>query len=228
MNDYVVVIPTRNRYLDCLRAVRSALGQKQPPDEVIVVDDASTDRRYEWLAEIVNDARLTMIRRPVCSQEEQLAGFAVGAVRNTALDVIYRGSGPDWVAFLDDDDEWLPTKMATQFGAAAAFKNAQVFCTNAINRRPDGRLDGTHHPRQGRQLAHDCCDVTACLAEFNPVINSSAILRARLACELGQQNPSGFGEDYDYWRRAGRRSPVIRLHESLVYYTVGNAKEYVL
>lgn len=228
MNDYVVVIPTRNRYLDCLRAIRSALGQTQPPAEVIVVDDASTDRRYEWLAEIVNDARVTVIRRPVCSQEEQLAGFAVGSVRNTALDAINRTSGWDWVAFLDDDDEWFPTKMATQFAAAAAFKNAQVLCTNAINRLPDGRHDGTHHPRQGRQLAHDCCDVTACLAEFNPVINSSAILRASLARDLGRQSPSGFGEDYDYWRRAGRRSPVIRLHESLVYYTVGNAKEYAL
>jgi len=228
MHDYTVIIPTRNRYIECLRAIRSALGQTQPPAEVLVVDDASTDRRYEWLAEIVNDPRVTVIRRPVSSQEEQMAGFAVGTVRNTALEQIAKTSVAGWVAFLDDDDEWLPAKMATQFAAAGYFKDVDVFCTNAINRQPDGRHDGTHHPRQGRQLAHGCYDVTACLSEFNPVINSSAILRTSLARKLGRQAPSGFGEDYDYWRRAAKCSPVIRLHESLVYYTVGNAKEYAL
>ena len=51
MNDYVVVIPTRNRYRLCLRAIRSALTQTVPPAEVFVVNDASEDPRYQWLDE---------------------------------------------------------------------------------------------------------------------------------------------------------------------------------
>ena len=47
MSDYVVVIPTRNRYRLCLRAIRSALTQTVPPAEVFVVDDASDDPRYQ-------------------------------------------------------------------------------------------------------------------------------------------------------------------------------------
>ena len=46
MSDYVVVIPTRNRYRLGLRAIRSALTQTDVPAEVFVVDDASDDPRY--------------------------------------------------------------------------------------------------------------------------------------------------------------------------------------
>ena len=226
--DYVVVIPTRNRYQDCLRAIRSVLAQTLPPAEILVVDDASTDPRYEWLEEIVNDARVTVIRRPVCSREQMKCGFAVGAVRNTALVKLARIALPGWVAFLDDDDEWMPTKMAAQAAAAAYFKDVDVFCGNAFNRQPSGLVCGLHHPPHGRQLANNCHDVTHVLRERNPVINSTAIVRASVARELGKQMPAGFGEDYDYWKRAAILSPVIRLDDALIFYTVGNEKEYEL
>ncbi len=143
MKDYVVVVPTRNRWQTLLRAVRSAFLQTVAPTEVFVVDDASTDERYRWLDELVDDARLTILRRPVSSRDEHGAGFAVGTVRNTALSHIRRIGFDGWIAFLDDDDEWMPDKLARQFEAAEKFDGHRAICTNALNRSADGIVTGS-------------------------------------------------------------------------------------
>lgn len=228
MKDYVVVTPTRNRWQTLLRAVRSALGQTVPPTEVFVVDDASTDERYRWLDDLVDDARLTILRREVSSRDAHGVGFAVGAVRNVALQHIRRIGFEGWIAFLDDDDEWLPEKMARQFEAAEKYDSHRAICTNALNRNADGVITGFHHPDHGRQLDGPLWDVTGIVRTLNPVINSSAIVHTDIANRLGDQQATGFGEDWDYWRRAAVLTPILRIDEPLVFYTVGNAKEYDL
>jgi glycosyltransferase involved in cell wall biosynthesis len=228
MRDYVVVIPTRNRYESVLRAIRSVQAQTAPPTEIHVVDDASTDRRYQWLEEIVDDARVTLHRRAVSSREEHAAGFAVGAVRNTALREILRVGFDGWIAFLDDDDEWMPEKMARQFEAAFTYDDYRVVCTNALNRDHSGTICGFHHPDHGRQLLGTFWDVTGLVRTLNPVINSTAIVHTDVAEVLGDQWPAGYGEDWDYWRRAAVLSPILRVDEPLAFYTVGNLKEYTL
>lgn len=226
--DYVVVIPSRNRYELLLRAVRSAFAQTVAPLEVVVIDDASTDRRYEWVDEIVGNTRLTMLRQSICSQEATGAGFAVGHVRNQGLDYLKRIGFDGWIAFLDDDDEWMPGKLQAQLSAAKRYDEVWAFCSNAYNRNTSGLVCGYHHGPHGRQLSTGYHDVTQCLKEFNPVINSTAIVHTHVAAKLGHQMPAGFGEDFDYWRRASKLTPVIRLDEPLAFYTMGNAKEYRL
>ncbi len=226
MKNYVVVIPTRNRYELALRAIRSAFAQTLPPDEVFVVDDASTDRRYEWLAEIVGDARLTVFRRPVCSQTEHDTTYAIGAVRNVALQHVQRIGFLGWVAFLDDDDEWMPGKMARQFDALGGDGRFGVVCANAFNRSPDGVVSGYHHETHGSPVADGTRDVTAVVRQFNPVVNSTAIVHTAILERLGLQQPAERWEDYDYWKRAAKLTGILRVEEPLIWYTVGNAKEY--
>lgn len=228
MRDYVVIIPTRNRYELCLRAIRSALAQTVPPSEVIVVDDASTDQRYEWLAEIANDARVVVLRDEVSSQDRTGSGFAVGSVRNRALAYIRRAQFAGWVAFLDDDDEWMPEKIETQSRAADIYRDVRLFCANAFNRTLTGIISGYHHGDHGRRLDNGCHDVTRCVREFNPVITSSAVIHTEVVAKLGNQQESGYGEDWDYWRRASVLTPIFRLDEPLLFYSVNNPKEYTL
>jgi glycosyltransferase involved in cell wall biosynthesis len=228
VTDYVAIIPTRNRYEDCLRATRSVLAQSVPPAEVIVVNDASTDPRYEWLQEIVNDARVVVLTSEVGSQAETGHGFAVGTVRNRGLAYVRRAMFEGWVAFLDDDDEWITDKMEAQFRAAGEYKNVLLFCANAYNRSPSGLISGYHHGDHGRVVSSRIHDVTDCLREFNPVINSTAMIRADLASRLGPQQAFGYGEDFDYWRRAAGYTSVLRIDEPLAFYTVNNPKEYRL
>jgi glycosyltransferase involved in cell wall biosynthesis len=228
VNDYVVVIPTRNRYRLCLRAIRSALTQTVPPAEVFVVDDASDDPRYQWLEEIVGSPRLTVLRRAVSSREETGAGFAVGTVRNDAIRHVLKIGFSGWVAFLDDDDEWLKTKAAVQFDAVGSNGRYGVLCSNAFNRDPAGVVSGYHHEKQGVHITDTTRDVTAICRAMNPVINSTAMIHTKIVERLGDQQPAGFGEDWDYWQRASRLTGIMRVEEPLAWYTVGNQKEYTL
>jgi glycosyltransferase involved in cell wall biosynthesis len=91
-----VVIPTYNRAELVLRAVRSALRAMAPGDEVVVVDDGSTDATGDRLAEIDGPIRY-------CRTERSGAGRA----RNLGV----RMAAHDWIAFLDSDDEWLPDHL---------------------------------------------------------------------------------------------------------------------
>ncbi|MBK7891747.1 MAG: glycosyltransferase family 2 protein [Bdellovibrionales bacterium] len=89
-----VIVPTYNLE-DCLAAcLESVLGQTSPADEIIVVDDGSTDRTVE-IAESY----------PVKVLRQKNSGPA--AARNRGV----REARGEWVAFLDGDDEWMPTKI---------------------------------------------------------------------------------------------------------------------
>jgi glycosyltransferase involved in cell wall biosynthesis len=106
-----VVIPTRGRPPLVTRAVRSALGQTFRDIEVLVVVDGPDEPTHAALAG-VDDPRLRVVGLPA-------QGGAPNA-RNSGV----RAARGRWVAFLDDDDEWLPEKLSVQHdlarGAAAA------------------------------------------------------------------------------------------------------------
>lgn len=92
-----VVIPTYNRAATVGAAIRSVLAQDSPPDEIIVVDDGSTDRTEEVLAEF-GDA-LQVLRKP---------NGGVSSARNAGV----RLARSEWIAFLDSDDVWMHGKLA--------------------------------------------------------------------------------------------------------------------
>ncbi len=100
-----VVIPTRNRPSLILRSVESALAQTLKPIEIIVVIDGSDDLTVQKLSEI-SDSRLRVI------QHTKSKGAA--AARNSGV----LAATADWIAFLDDDDEWLPQKLELQLEIA--------------------------------------------------------------------------------------------------------------
>jgi glycosyltransferase involved in cell wall biosynthesis len=98
-----VVIPVHNRADLVSRAIRSVLDQTRPPEEVIVVDDGSTDATPEILATFGSDIRVLRHDRP----RER------GAARNAGA----RSARGEMLAFLDSDDEWKPDKLARQLRA---------------------------------------------------------------------------------------------------------------
>jgi glycosyltransferase involved in cell wall biosynthesis len=99
-----VVIPLYNRREEIGRAVASALRQSRAPDEIVVVDDASSDDSAECVAAL-RDGRVRLVRH------ERNRGAA--AARNTGI-AAARG---DWIALLDSDDEWNEHKLALQEAA---------------------------------------------------------------------------------------------------------------
>lgn len=108
------LIPTYNRSAQVVRAIDSALAQTMPVDEIIVVDDGSTDDT----AELIRCRYGTKVR--LFRQENKGAA----AARNHGL----REARGEWIAFLDSDDSWSPTKIERQFEALAAFSSEHGVC----------------------------------------------------------------------------------------------------
>src|SRR4051812_33536788 len=100
-----VVIPTRGRPDWAPRAVDQALSQTLRTIEVLVVVDGPDPATVEALARI-GDPRLRVIELPESG--------GAPAARNVGV----RHARADWVALLDDDDGWLPTKLAAQLELA--------------------------------------------------------------------------------------------------------------
>lgn len=96
-----VIIPTYNRANLIGRAIQSALNQTYRNIEIIVVDDASNDNTEEIVTKFHN-INVVYIRHN-CNK-------GGGAARNTGI----KASNGQFIAFLDDDDEWLNDKLEKQ------------------------------------------------------------------------------------------------------------------
>ena len=97
-----VVLPSWNAATTIERALASVLDERRVPLEVVVVDDASTDRTADIVHTVADrDPRVTLIGLP--------ANDGVSNARNRGL-AVARG---EWLAFLDADDRLLPSAIAT-------------------------------------------------------------------------------------------------------------------
>lgn len=128
------IIPTYNRRSYIARAIDSILAQTVPVDEILVVDDGSTDGTAEFLAERYG-ARVRIIRQ---------ANTGVSGARKQGI----QHANGDWIAFLDSDDEWMSGRNARLLEAATRvgddvawiFGNMQVITDQAA----DTTLFGEH------------------------------------------------------------------------------------
>ncbi|KAA2234782.1 glycosyltransferase family 2 protein [Salinarimonas soli] len=122
-----VIIPAYNRAPSLRRAVQSVLDQTHAAWDLLIVDDGSTDRPDEAIAEF-RDPRISIIRHGT--------NRGVSAARNTGI-AAARGR---FVAFLDSDDVWLPQKLERQVAAVLAAPDPDgVFCVAwTIVVRPGG------------------------------------------------------------------------------------------
>ena len=114
-----VVIPTLQRPTLLLRAIDSVLRQTHQETEIIVVVDRP-DPDTDAAVRSVNDPRLRIVVNP--------HPLTAAAARNVGAD---HATG-EWIAFLDDDDEWLPNKLERQIAFASGRPPALVSCLSRI------------------------------------------------------------------------------------------------
>lgn len=112
-----VVIPTRNRPELVARAVRSVLDQTFTDLEVVVIIDGP-DEATKASLNAITDSRLRICMYPTSSGGAQARNLGVQNAR------------ADWIAFLDDDDQWLPQKLTIQmkFVAGRSDESLCVAC----------------------------------------------------------------------------------------------------
>lgn len=196
-----VVMATYERRDACRRAIHSVLAQDPSPREVLVSDDGSTEGTREMLEQwACEEPRLRVLPH---------AGHlgTPAPHRNRGI----QAATGDWVAFLDDDDEWLPGKLAAQLPYLK--QGYDVIATNAI------RSSGTPYFPDAPEAVFPSRGL---ILHTNPVIISSAIVRRDLLLRVGgleEERWVGAIADYALWLAAsdhGARFAI--LGEPLVRY----------
>ena len=104
-----VIVTVYNRFEMTKRAVESVLAQTCPVSEVLLIDDGSFDGTSKLLSRYVEQNHMWRDRVRYLHQENQ----GPGAVRNQGI----AAASGDWLAFIDNDDLWLPQKLEWQFRA---------------------------------------------------------------------------------------------------------------
>lgn len=121
-----VIVPTCGRPSLVLRAVKSALIQTLADIEVVVVIDGPDHDTAAALATIT-DSRVSMV------------GLSMSVGGSEARNIGIRRSRGEFIALLDDDDEWLPSKLSRQLDVARKSKKLfPVVTCRLIARRPIG------------------------------------------------------------------------------------------
>ncbi len=194
-----VVIPTFNRSRLLERALRS-VGLQRPrrPAQVIVVDDASTDDTAE-VAEAFGAELITHRHR-----------LGAAAAYETGL----RAARHEWVALLDDDDEWLPHHLDTLWSLSPG--NVLV-ASSCIECSPASTQRRFHGPLTEAPTAID--SPASLLHPENPIPSSAAMFRRDSAIAVG-----GFRdvlcEDLDLWcRLVGRGRATLTPRVGMLYHT---------
>jgi len=203
--DVDVVIPVRDGARFLPACLDSVVGQTCPPRAIIVVDDGSTDATPQILAEY---ARRWPSLQIVCSEPR-----GVSRARNLGL----QASRAFFVAFLDADDVWDPSKLERQLALFVEDRPRLGFVHCAYRLiDEEGRPVNDIPISEPRQRG----DIFSELLTHGNIVSGSAsavVVRRKLLDHVGRFDERLFlGEDWDLWIRLASVSEVDFVPERLV------------
>lgn len=191
--DLAVIIPTHNRLNFLKQAVDSVLNQDILPDELIIIDDASSDGTAQFLAhcEGIEECQFKSL-----FHREQLG---VSAARNSGLEL----TQCHWVAFLDSDDQWLPEKISKQIDYLENYPFYGILQSNEKWIRDGKPLKQESYHQKPLGWAFEQ-SLERCL-----ISPSSVMIQSNLFEAFGNFDEKLKAcEDYDLWLRISRYLPI--------------------
>lgn len=196
-----VVIPMYNTDLYIKQTVDSVLSQTYGNLEVIIVDDGSTDNSAKIVKELMQkDSRIKYISQP---------NLGVSATRNNAIE----HSQGEFVAFLDSDDLWLPTKLEKQIkrildtGMEACYCGYQYFCEDTKGKTfPKHYCEGKILPAVIKEKVSVWTSTV--------VVKKSVIVNNNIAFRSGLN----WAEDMDFFYRLMYKCEFCCVKETLALY----------
>ncbi len=201
--DVDVVVATRNRP-ELLRTTISSVLASDYPGVVrvlVVFDQSDPDPTLETdqsLGATPHDRRIEVLSN---TRTPGLAG-----ARNSGL----VAAQAELVAFCDDDDTWMTTKLRRQVSALTDEPTAEFVCCGI-----DVHYDGVSHPRVLDSRAITLTDLLRDrLTELHP---STFVMRRKAVLDgfglVEEEIPGSYAEDYEFLLRAARRHPIINVPE---------------
>jgi len=214
-----VIMPVYNGSNYLSSAIGSALGQTYSAIQLIIVDDCSTDNSEQIIKNYLSDARILFIRNNT--------NLGVATSRNVALEY----ATGKFIAFLDQDDIWLPNKLELQ--VAAAKKHPEVGLLHSLYARIDTKgallpeylkLDRSQFGNSSAKI--DVDNVFEELFICNDIQPLTSLIPKKVLDEVGWFNPDLPGvDDYELWLRIARRYPIGHLQTILGYWRMHQAQQ---
>ena len=203
-----VVVPVYNRGPKIKPTLDAVLAQTLAPLEIIVVDDGSSDDSADWIETYYSD-KVQVIRQ---------RNGGVARARNRGL----REARGEFIAFLDHDDVWHPTKLERQLEALQTAPQAALCWCLWREIESDGRERAAGQSLWEQPFWRGRSgDVFDEFVPKNVIISASVpLIRARALREIG-----GFDaktqpcDDWDCWLRLARRHRFVFLNETLLDYS---------
>jgi glycosyltransferase involved in cell wall biosynthesis len=205
-----VVIPVYNGAEYLRTALESALEQSYEPLEIIVVDDGSTDQSPQIIDSY--EGRVLAFRQANCG---------VARARNVGI----RAARGDWVAFLDQDDWWLPEKIRKQVDLAQTDPEIGLVHTDVEHFDADSDCYVKRFNPNRSDLLIDRCYERLLLG--NAIFNCTAMVRKTVLDHVGGFNedmPGNTVQDYDLWLRVAKLSNLAYVPEKLATYRLHSAQ----
>lgn len=204
-----VIIPTFKRQFVILeKALRSVIAQTYKNIEIIVVDDSPND--YPYREDIKRNIELLNDRRIRYFQHEQNMGAC--AARNTGIQY----SKGEYLAFLDDDDEWLPNKLEKQLRKAEDTGASLIYCSSYIIKIKMHNIKSKRIKKTKKKSGYIFDD----LILDNFIGSTSYVLVEKLAlirCHSFDIQMKA-SQDYDLWLRIAKKYKVDYVDLPLVKY----------
>ena len=191
-----VIIPSFNRAHTLARALQSVYDQTSAVEEIILVDDGSTDDSASMVAREFPEVRVV-----------QQSNSGVSAARNRGI----KTATHEWIALLDSDDCWLPHKIASVRSAATTHPGYILYHSNELWMRRGVRVNPMQkHRKSGGWIFAQCLPLCA-------ISPSAAVIHKKTLLELGLFDESlPACEDYDLWLRLCHRFPVHYIEQALI------------
>ena len=194
---FSVIIPLLNKGPYISRAIKSILKQTIQDFEIIIIDGGSEDEGPK-IVKNFNDSRINFLIQ---------SGKGVSNARNEGT----KFAKYDFIAFLDADDEWMPTHLGTIQSLIEKFPGAGMFTTAYKNQYADGTLKWANYQyipdRPWEGILPDYFRSGA-IGEY-PVWTSVVVIPKKIFYEMGGF-PEGYwyGEDADLFGKIALKYPV--------------------
>ncbi len=224
-----IIIPTYNRYELLLHSIQSCINQTYKNIEIIVINDCSTDQRY-YSGELEKLDKTKIIHLPINMRIKHNANSAQGLTRQEGIKI----AKGEWVAFLDDDDFYLPNKLSIQIDYMKKknilFSSTNMFIINHNSISID-KLD-FNVIRQYFNKGYIPKVLTLDIIEKNNFINNSSVVMHKSIVEKTGEFKAVKYEDWEYWKRALHNTDCYYIDIPLIYYTMTiqgnqNNKNYI-
>ena len=192
-----VIIPTYNRCDLLKRAINSVIKQTITPKEIIIVDNGSTDQTYQMVSSLFPEINYFIEKKR-----------GVSAARNKGI----LESKSKWIAFLDSDDAWKPTKLEKQmeFSVFNQDKYRIIHTDETWYRNKKFLNQLKKHKKSGGNIFKNSLQL-CCISP------SSVVLKKQIFEEYGLFDENlEVCEDYDMWIRITSKEEVGFLDSPLV------------